>query len=347
MKRKTRKILIVLVKFAIAGSLLYWVARDVKWSDFWETLVSAKLLPLGAAVGLFVTPVLVLAVRWWYLLRILRIRIPLREAIRLTFLGTFFNYVIPGTVSGDLVKAYYVAKHTERKAAVLVSVFTDRVVGLLQFAILPAIVMSAMFIAGRGDVQLLRDPIIAVIVVFVGVTVVMSLMFSPTLRRRLGLARLLKRLPLQDHLSVAGKAAALYRRRFSALLRALAMTFGGQMCFIGAITLVGISLGLPVLWYQYFLYVPLIYIIASVPISPGGIGVAETLYKSFFVAAGAASSEVLALALVARLTPMIISLPGLWFALRGPSLPDAEQMQAELAAAAEGDEVQLNDQPLS
>ncbi len=297
---------------------------------FLATLCSARPVLLIAALVCFALPQFILALRWWYLLRILEIDVSLWEGVRLTFLGLFFNYVVPGTVSGDLVKAYYVHKHTPRKAAVLVSVFVDRAVGLLQFAILPAMVIAVLS-ATAGWNDRLYVPAVVVAVVAALVAASLALLLSPGLRAALRLRKLLSRLPLQHHIAVIGQAAALYRRRAVALAKALGITFGGQVFFIAAIMLAGKSLGIPVAWYQYFLYVPLIYIIAAVPISPGGLGLAETFYVTFFTAVGAGASEMLALAVVARLVPMLYSLPGVVVAMRGPKLPARERMEAELA----------------
>ena len=154
MKKKSRKILILTVKLLVAAALLVLVIRKVHWSDyvgpdeqvrqgFATTISSADPYLLAASFVCFLTPLFILAFRWWYLLRLQRIEISLREVVRLTFLGTFFNYVVPGSVSGDLVKAYYAAKHTDRKIAVLVSVFIDRALGLLEFVLLPAVVIAA------------------------------------------------------------------------------------------------------------------------------------------------------------------------------------------------------------
>jgi len=349
MTKTVRKTLVLIAKFAVAGVLLWVVLSKVNWEDytrevdgrqvacrgFKTTVASADALLLAGAFVGFTVPILVLAGRWWFLLRALDIRVSVPETVRLTYLGTFFNYVIPGMVSGDLVKAYYMARHSARKAAVLMSVLTDRMLGLLEFAVLPAAVMAGMLAAGAPGLERLWMPAIVVGGVLLATCVSLALMLSRSLRRRLGLGGLLARLPIRRHLIVAAQAAELYRRRPSALLAALAMTFVGQMCFIAAIMLAGMSLGLAVPWYHYCLYVPLIYIIAAVPISPGGLGVAEAFYVAFFVPCGAGVSEVLALALVARLIPMICSLPGLIVMLRGPSLPAAEQMQAELTAAAD------------
>lgn len=297
---------------------------------FFATLRSAEPFLLLSALVCFAAPNFILAVRWWYLLRILAIHISLWEAVRLTFLGLFFNFVVPGTVSGDVVKAYYASKHTERKAAVLVSVFVDRAVGLLEFAVLPAGVMVAMSLT-VGWNERLYLPAAVVAVVLAGVTVSLSLLLSPGLRRLLRLQKIISRLPMQRHIAVVGQAANLYRRRAGALLKVLGITFCGQVFFIAAIMLAGMSLDIMLPWYQYFLYVPLIYIIAAVPISPGGLGLTETFYVTFLTSVGAAASEVLALAVVARLVPMIFSLPGVVVALKGPRIPRPEQMQAEMA----------------
>jgi uncharacterized membrane protein YbhN (UPF0104 family) len=190
--------------------------------------------------------------------------------------------------------------------------------------------MIAMW-ATIGWNERLYVPAAVVVVVLAAVTAGLSLLLSPGLRRALRLQGIISRLPLQHHIAVVGQAASLYRRRARALLKAIGITFSGQVFFIAAIMLAGMSLAIVVPWYQYFLYVPLIYIIAAVPISPGGLGLAETFYVTFLTPLGAAASEVLALAVVARLVPMIFSLPGVIVALKGARIPPPEQIQAELA----------------
>ncbi len=344
MKARSKKVLILLVKLAVAAGLIYLVLRQVHWGDYTETinqqvfqrkgfrsvLTSANPLFLAGALGCFLLPMFILAVRWWYLLSILGIHIPLWESVRLTFLGTFFNYIMPGVVSGDLVKAYYVFKHTDRKAAALVSIFVDRVVGLLQFAVLPAAIIAALAAAGRWDDRL-RLPMFVIAVVIGAVAAVAAVVVSPALRRRL--AQVFSFLPLQRHLGMAGQAVELYRRRLTGLLKALLITFGSQVVFITGLMLAGKSFGLPTPWYHYFLYCPLIYIIASVPLTPGGAGVMEWFFVKFFAVGETTASAVLALALVARLGPMICSLPGIGVALTGAKLPKGEDIEAEMAAA--------------
>ena len=118
---------------------------------------------------------------------------------------------------------------------------------------------------------------------------------------------------------------------------AVLLTLSAQTFFFGAIALVGSALARaePLApWYAFFIYVPLIYIIGAVPITPGGVGVVEGAYLTFFAASPV--SQVLALALLARLIPIFWSLPGLIVAITGPRLPKAEEIEAELSSSSTG-----------
>jgi len=349
MAPRSRNLLVLLVKLVLIGGFLYLALRHFHWNDYVEvidgqpqtcrgfhsTIISADGYVLAASFGCFMVPTFIMAFRWWYLLRVQDIRISYVEAVRLTYLGLFFSYVVPGTVSGDLVKAYYVCKHTDRKAAALLSIFVDRAVGLLEFALLPSVVMAGMVLAGvRTERFALAKWIVPA--AFAVVASSLAVVLSPRLRRLLRLKRILSRLPIQRHLTVAARAADVYRRRWGALLKALALTFCGQGAFITAVLVAGSTLAPHVPWYQYYLYIPLFFIIAAVPISPGGLGVMEALYVAFFVSAKTTAPEALALALTARLFPLVCSTPGIVFALTGPKLPDRAELAAELEAPPQG-----------
>ena len=59
---------------------------------------------------------------------------------------------MPGAVGGDLLKAWYVTKHTDRKIAGVLSVFVDRLIGLVAL-VLMAVATYSMFVRG----QIVRD----------------------------------------------------------------------------------------------------------------------------------------------------------------------------------------------
>jgi len=339
-----------------AGEKLLRVERGSLWSsdirerpvgDFAPMPATDRVIRPGFATSLarinvplalvgvfgFGGALLLSAVRWRLLLRVQGIRLTFWEAVRLTFLGQFFHAIVPGTVGGDLVKAYYVAKHTPKKAAVLVSVFADRVVGLVGLALLAAGMLTVILAGGLvRDFGEVRLPVLCVLAVLVAVAGLLAFLISGRFRRALRLEKLYRRLPIAHHIAAAGDAAGLYVRRPRWLLAVLAITFAAHLCFVGFVALCGLSLSLPKPWYAYFVYVPLIYIIGAVPLTPGGVGWVENWYVKFFQSPALGPSTILVLALLARLVPILWGLPGALVAVTGARPPRAEAIEAELAS---------------
>ncbi len=330
MSRTLRKVLIVAAKIVVAAALLGWVVSRVDWQSFIASIAGIHVAILCCALAGFAVALLLTAVRLCYLVRLQDISISLWEVVRLTFLGQFFNSVVMGTVGGDLVKAYYVAKHTPKKASVLVSVFVDRMTGLTGLTAIAAIMLLLAAAGNLGSVEKLGRSAIAVAAAVAAIFLGMTFLLSGRFRRLFHLQKLYSRLPIAHHISAAGEAARVYGRRPSSLGKAVMITFCAQIVWVGSIAMIGKSLSLATPWHDYYLYVPLIYIIGAVPIAPGGVGLVEVAYRTFFVTAVVGPGEVLALALVARLAQMFWGLPGIVVAITGARVPAARAMQAEL-----------------
>jgi len=304
--------------------------NEVRRPGFFTTIRNLKLPLLALAFAVYPGNLIIMAIRWRLLLRVVDIHITLWEAIRLTFLGTYFSIVVPGTVSGDLVKAYYVSKHTPAKAAALVSVFIDRAIGLTELTLIATVMLLIVSLGHLTPTETLRTPAILVLVIVLALIGAFTFLFAPSLRRALRLDRLYRRLPLAHHFDVAGQALRQYRGNIPRLVEAVGITLTGHIVWIGSLILIGKSLSLDTPWYNYFLYVPLIYTIASIPLTPGGLGLVEKCFVVFFASATVSPSEVVAMALLFRIAPMFWSLPGVVVAVTGARVPAAKAIQAEL-----------------
>lgn len=337
------------------GSKAYEVSTGMLWWSSRRSIAVERLDPVGGEPGRYVRDglastvaniipaflaagalaylacLVLIAVRWWMLLRIQRIRIGLWEVVRLTFLGQFFNYVVPGTVGGDLVKAYYVSKHTHLKAAVLVSVFVDRLLGFAALTFLAVVMIVAALAAGARSFDQMRGPVLAAGAVAAVLAGMVTFLFSTRFRRAMHLQKIYQRLPIAHHIAAASDAAGLYRKRIRLLGKTVAITFVTHAFFVGSVALMGTSLSLPVPWYSYLIYIPLIYIVGAVPITPGGVGLVESLYLAFF-GATCDAGQIVVLAMLARLIPMFWGLPGAIVAITGPRLPRPDDLEAELHA---------------
>src|SRR5690606_28720518 len=96
--------------------------------------------PILLTLAILVFPVTLIAtgLRWWRLMRPLGIEMSLRRAYVLNMVGLFYNTFMLGSTGGDFIKAYYAGKHARpgQKAAAWVSVFIDRVIGLIVLVII-------------------------------------------------------------------------------------------------------------------------------------------------------------------------------------------------------------------
>jgi uncharacterized protein (TIRG00374 family) len=266
-------------------------------------LVLAAVLLAGPAP-------LLLALRWSIVLRAAGISVPYGQLLRLTFIGNFFNNFVPGGTGGDVVKAFAIARHTERRAEAVAMILLDRVLGMVGLTLMAAVAVLFRYQALGG---LARGIGLFLLAVVTGV----GLYLSPWVRRTFRIPALLERLPRPIRQIDAALGLALRRPRDLAM--ALATTIGMQALGIGAVALCGRALGITAAGYlDYLVLVPIAYLANSLPLSPGGLGLLEAALQQLLVDAGLASAtQAFLTGLAARVLSWVWCLPGLVFWLAG------------------------------
>ncbi len=309
-------------------------------------LGARPLVALEVLLLLFVT-YLVTAWRWRELLGAVDVALGLGEAVRLNLVGAFFNMAVPGSTGGDVVKAWYAARATRRGVRAVLSVFADRIVGLLGLALFAA--GALVVLAGSPGLEAARTiTLVALVMLGAGSWVVLS----PRLRRWLGLGRLASRLPFHTVLSEVAAALRLYRERPRALLLALLVSMGNHALASVAVYLLAGGLGIQGLTFGRALaLVPVANLFGAIPLLPGGWGVGEAAFAYLFSRVGIPPTEAVTLSVVYRLGMLVTSLPGgaLWLLWRGrPSRDEVvrtvdaaghvvEALEAEAERAEEGE----------
>lgn len=137
-----KTILINLLKFSIAAALIGWLLTSGKL-DF-KLLAKLKDHPwaLILSSGLAVINYFMISVRWKSILKARStVELPLSGMVKITWIGQFFSSVLPGSVSGDLVKILYVQKFDQAfsKQFLIASILIDRVMGLCGLILLVGI----------------------------------------------------------------------------------------------------------------------------------------------------------------------------------------------------------------
>jgi uncharacterized protein (TIRG00374 family) len=267
---------------------------------------------LARAFGYFLLGMIVVITRWWRLLSLAGCPTSWFNACRLTFLGMFFNLVVPGLTGGDLVKGVIVAKENPgRRADALVSVAVDRILGL---GVLALIGVMVVLLAG-DSFQELRLPLVA----FIAVGALGAFLYAKKgLRKRLGLSALVDRLPFAEKLRSIDRAALLYLRHPFEMGVAVVLSAMNHLLIIVGVCEIGRAFGVTaemVSLLDFLVLVPVANIVSALPLAPGGWGLGEATFAVLFEMVGASGAIGVAISVTFRLCQLVLGLIGGMFLL--------------------------------
>jgi hypothetical protein len=296
-----------LLMYAIGVGLLGWVL-SANWSpkvqpDGTSTPGLSELLqkpvnptPLIFAAMIAAFSLLLTFYRWYLLVRAQNLPFTFQNALRLGLVGFFFNSFLPGSIGGDAVKAYGIAKEQSRRTVAVATVLIDRGIGLWGLVWLVAI-------AG-GILWVLQDPILlsnpglfwivklSWIVTASSVSVWVLLGFLPE-RRAARFAQRLKWFPrVGNSLAEFWGAVWMYRKQSKAVAVALGLALVGHVGFVMsfhfATRIFESSTGGSELAsvHEHLVLVPVGMVVQALFPAPGGVGGGEAAFGWLYTLVG-------------------------------------------------------------
>jgi uncharacterized membrane protein YbhN (UPF0104 family) len=280
--------------------------------------------------------------RWYLLVRALDLPFTFRNAVRLGLVGLFYNTFLPGSVGGDLVKAYFIAKDTPgRRASAVATVIADRLVGLFGLLLFGAVVGGGCWAAGNEKIA--ANPTLQTIVlVCVGLTLAavvgyVGLGLLPEDRAKRFGDRLHGVRRVGPTLAELWYTVRAYRRRPGTVATVVAMS---AVVHTGFVTMYHLAtrvfppadLSLLGTLPEHFVIAPIGFIVQAIIPVPGGLGAGELTFGGLYRLIRGPEGEAVGLAgrLTLRLIEWTIGLIGYVAYLRmRTELPVAE---AEAAA---------------
>ena len=270
----------------------------------WAFFVSVLLVGLMLALGV---------VRWRMVLRVHGLALPFTRAAEISLVAHFFNSFFLGSTGGDLMKAYYAARETHhKKTEAVVTVFVDRLVGLWAMLLFAGIMMLLNLKLLASD-RMLRLPILVVLSMLLGCTVLVVLAFYGGVSRQWSGARnWLRRLPKGEWLEQSLEACREFGRQKFFVFRALAISMALNTVTVIQFWVLAKGLELRIPPEALFVIVPTVICIASLPITPSGLGVRENLFVIMLAAApiGVHATPALSLSLLAYAGTLVWSVIG-------------------------------------
>ncbi len=323
MQTSKKQVFWFIFRFAVAFAIIWALfAFDVVSFDvFRENTLLWGYIALGFALGAL--PVLASIFRWRILLARQGTPLPFTAALRLTFVGFFFNMFVPGGTGGDVVKAYYVAKLFPGKGAeAATTVFVDRFAGFLGLLAVALVSCAAMFgifwKSGRADIRITAAVILALVVIAI---VGCVLLFNERFRGSRFAAFIFRFLPFKTLVGRVYGALEVYRRSPGVIAAAFGISVGNHVVSIVANYCFALALGIEVPFLLFAFLMAAAMAANLVPATPMNIGVGEAVVVVLFKMAPGVSDQVAYncawIAVIAHIAGILWSLAGSVFYVMG------------------------------
>jgi uncharacterized protein (TIRG00374 family) len=263
------------LRLLVSLLLITWALRGIDLQAVGASLRQVHLGWFAAALMLHVVGVLISACRWHLLLRAQGVGAPVTFLTSSYLVGFFFNNFLPGSVGGDVYRAWDTVRFSGDRTRPFAVILVERATGLLTLLFLAsAVALTRVPSAGkRSTVWLVTLGVAAAaVVLFLVLRVAEQL---PGRLRRVG-----------EKVARFRAAIVLYRERKNLLVAALLLGLALQLNYVLHFYLIGLSLKLGLPFLIYLVVVPLVAVLLLLPVSINGVGVRENAYMFFFGALG-------------------------------------------------------------
>lgn len=244
----------------------------------WQRIVPAFL---GMIFTMFLG-----VIRWQWLLEAHRIHLKWFRTFQLTLIGIFFNLALPGAVSGDIVKAFYIGKEIKgKRSQAFGSILFDRVAGLsaLVFVSAGALLMGFKSFSNSmllNGIQFFMVFSAISVAVFYGYLFLVRPHHDPLLKI---LRTCEKRFPKFESITRIYEGLRHYHNHRTTVLKVLAISIlihitVGWSCYNLALAIQESSLSL----LSVYVVAPLGLLVTAVPIAPAGVGTGNVAFLYFF-----------------------------------------------------------------
>jgi hypothetical protein len=285
----------VSISLSFLGLLIWLFRKDIP--EIWYVLSGVNAWFFLAAMIMNILALVIVSFRLKMILAVQGLKLTLVETSYLTFIGMFFNNFLPTAIGGDLVKAYYATRKSDKKLESFSAVFFDRFFGFLSIGLLAF--LGLVFMNGR-----IKDPkLVWGCAIFSGaVLVIFTLFLNKALAK--GLFSGLLNMPAFRKGSKLHKlynALNAYKEHPAVVVKVIGISLVAQVVSVISLYCIIMSISQEVSFLNLFLITPLVSVASMMP-SINGLGVREgafVLFLSEFISKGSSFAvSILFLAIV-------------------------------------------------
>ena len=276
-----------LLKFGFAAAILVWLINKGELDlSLIETVLTQYPLRVFLAISLILFSAIGTSFRWKLLLEVKsQGKLPGKKIVGLTWIGLLFSSILPGAVTGDVLKVVYARDldPTLSKTYLITSALMDRIIGLLGLLFLLGFfsIINYQDLVSHGPAmeKLLH---INILLLF-GSLVFFITLFLPKKIQGV-LLNLFEKIPFvgiafKKVLSGVWDMGQEKLVIFKCLMMSLVFQVGNTLAiYIISYPFFNVELSLS----RVFTFVPLGLMSTALPISPAGMGVGHAIFGSLF-----------------------------------------------------------------
>lgn len=294
--------------------LAYILFKVTPLAEIGEALLRVNIFWLVLSFSLHALGLMISARRWQILIHAQGDQVPLGFLAQSYLVGNFFNLFLPTRFGGDVVRIWDGSRYSHSIARSTAIVLVERLTGviiLLLFALAASLYRLEM--TQRVGIVWVSLP-----VGFLGLLLV-GLFFFPFTKK------LLHRIPDTGRLQsfkaklLEFRATALvYTRKRGPFFAAIFWAFLLQVNVILHYFFAGKAFGIGIPFLDYFIFMPIVMLILTIPVTISGLGLREVLYIEIFGLYAIPGSVAVSFSLVADIafTLIIGAIGGIIYALR-------------------------------
>lgn len=314
MINKVKIILSTLIKLLVSVGLLFLVYSHLSSAKLLNELVSVKVWPVIICLIIFCLNTFISTIKW----KMFLVKDGEQERLGTLFvsylIGSFFNMFLPSNVGGDYYRIASTAGGRLSKSTA--SVLADRISGFVALSVI-CLVFS---IVGYSKLEHHVYVVIPALLLLALILIVWMLIGQGMIMKMLSMTRLDKIPKLSGFIQKVMNSFANYNDSPMLLLKAVVLSFIFQFVVIFCIYFMAKAvIPFEIDLINFMIFVPIISLLESIPLTIFGIGFRDAGYVFFFYQIGLSDPEVHAAAislLYVSLTAIYTSFGGLLYLMR-------------------------------
>lgn len=251
-------------KIALSSAIMALLVFRMDLSNLGARLGDIHKGVWGVAISLIFIQILALSYRWLLLINVHGPRISFRNAIRVNLASMIANYLFITSVGGIIVRVAMSVQSGVSLVRAIAATVLDRVMTLLALFILTIVFLPVLAAIASHDFY---HHAIFVIGLFSMGAFVFSILMFEDLRRKIVFSHRKVAMCFQYLRAVMTDQNRLAQIILSSLI--------AQFAYFMAVYVVTASMGIEFSWLHFISILPLITIIASLPVGYGGWGIRE------------------------------------------------------------------------